>query len=255
MSRFLICLLIASTSPLAFAQNAADAYHDPEEMAEARAALKQGHGDQISSLILGERFEYQSNEGDTLAVWEAQAWIGGDVQKLWFKTEGEYKAEEGRFEEAEIQALYSRAVSPFWDLQVGLRHDIKPNPSRTYAVIGAQGVAPYWFELDGQLFVSDEGDVSTRLEAEYELRLTQRLMLQPRVELNAAFADDDEVGVGSGLSTVAAGLRLRYEITREIAPYIGVSWNRAFGRTEDFARADGEDSDHVSWVAGIRFWF
>ncbi len=224
-------------------------------MAEARAALKKGHGSQVNTLILGERFEYQSNDNDPLTVWEAQGWVGGDIQKLWFKTEGEYETEKGQFEEAEVQALYSRAISPFWDLQAGIRHDLKPDPSRSYAVIGAQGVAPYWFELDGQLFLSNEGDISARLEAEYELRLTQRLMLQPRIELNGAFSDDDEIGVGSGLSTAAAGLRLRYEITRQFAPYIGVSCNRAFGKTKDLARADGKDSDHVSWVAGIRFWF
>ena len=143
MKRLLILVLLSSAPPLAFAQNAADAYYDADEMAAARAALKKGHGDQITSLILGERFEYQSNEGDPLTVWEAQAWIGGDRQKLWFKTEGEYETEDGRFEEAEIQALYSRAISPFWDLQVGVRHDIKPDPSRSYAVLGAQGVAPY----------------------------------------------------------------------------------------------------------------
>lgn len=255
MIRLLVVLLVALAASPTLAQNAADAYYDPAEMAKARAALKSGHGSQINTLILGERLEVHSNDGDPLTVWEAQGWIGSDIQKLWFKTEGEYETDEGRFEEAEVQALYSRAVNAFWDLQAGLRHDIKPDPSRTYAVIGAQGVAPYWFELDGQLFLSNEGDISARLEAEYEFRLTQRLMLQPRIELNAALSDDEDIGMGSGLSTTEAGLRLRYEITREFAPYVGVSWNRAFGKTEDFIRAEGEDSDQVSWVAGIRFWF
>jgi len=239
----------------AFAQHAADAYYDPAEMAKARAALKESHGNQISSLILGERLEYHSNGGDPLMVWEGQGWIGRDLHKLWFKTEGEYETNEDRFEEAEVQALYSQAISPFWELQAGLRQDIKPDPSRTYAVFGAQGVAPQWFELDGALFLSNKGDLSARLEAEYEFRLTQRLMLQPRIELNAAFSDDHDIGVGSGLSTAQAGLRLRYEITREFAPYIGVSWARSFGETRDFQRLEGEDTNQASFVAGMRFWF
>ena len=255
MIRLFIIFLVAFSASPTVAQNAADAYYDPAEMAKARAALKSGHGGQISTLILGERLEYHLDDGDPLTVWEAQGWVGGDIQKLWFKTEGEYETDEGRFEEAEVQALYSRAVNPFWDLQAGVRRDIQPDPSRTYAVIGAQGVAPYWFELDGQLFLSDEGKVSARLEAEYEFRLTQRWMLQARVELNGAFSDDEDIGVGSGVSTAEAGLRLRYEVSREFAPYVGASWNRAFGKTEDLIRAEGEDSDQFSWVAGIRFWF
>lgn len=116
-------------------------------------------------------------------------------------------------------------------------------------------MAPYWFELDGALFLSDKGDLSARFEAEYEFRLTQQLMLQPRLELNAAFSDDAEIGVGSGLSTADAGLRLRYEVTREIAPYVGVSWTQSFGDTKEFQRLDGEDTSQVSFVAGLRFWF
>ena len=242
-------------TPDAFAQNAADAYYDPEEMAESRAALKANHGAQINSLVLGERLEYHSNDGDPVIVWEGQGWIGGDLQKLWVKTEGEYTTNEDRFEEAELQALYSRAISPFWELQAGIRHDIKPDPSRSYAVIGVQSLAPYWFELNGALFLSDEGDISTRLEAEYEFRLTQRMMLQPRIELNAAFSDDEAIGVGSGLSTAEAGLRLRYEVAREFAPYVGVSWSRSFRNTKDIRRVDGEDTSQVSFVAGMRFWF
>ena len=136
-------------------------------------------------------------------------------------------------------------------MQAGIRYDIKPNPSRSYAVIGLQGVAPYWFEVDVAVFLSNKGDLSARLEAEYELRLTQRLLLQPRLELNLAASDDDAIGVGAGLSTAQAGLRLRYEITREFAPYVGVSWSRAFGETADRAT----DPRRTSFVAGLRFWF
>lgn len=255
MTRIVLAILIYCNTGQLLAQNAADAYYDPAEMAKAREALKAEHGNQINALILGERLEYQPNEGDPMAVWEAQAWVGGDIQKLWFKTEGEYNTEEGQFDEAELQALYSRAVSPFWDLQIGIRHHFRPDPTLTYAVVGAHGLAPYWFELDGQVFFSDEGDVSARLEAEYEFRLTQKLKLQPRIELNGAFSDNESISMGSGLSTAEAGLRLRYDISRGFSPYVGVSWSQTFGKTEEFVRANGEDSNRTAWVAGIRFWF
>ena len=122
-------------------------------------------------------------------------------------------------------------------------------------MFGVQGLAPYWFEVDAAAFVSDDGDVSARLEAEYELFLTQKLILQPRAELDFAVQDVPELGIGSGLSTAEAGLRLRYEFRREFAPYIGVSWRRAFGETADFTRADGEDVESISFVAGLRLWF
>lgn len=246
---------LAFFSTALVAQNAADQYFDPEEMAKARKVLKASHGAQVNSLILGERFEFHSNHGDPLAVWEGQGWIGNDEKKFWIKTEGEYAHEDSRFEEAEIQALYSRAISPFWDVQAGLRFDLEPDPSRSYLALGVQGLAPQWFELDTQLFLSDEGDISARIEVEYALRLTQRLILQPRVELNAAFSDDPEIGVGSGFSSVDAGLRLRYEVRREFAPYIGISWIRALGNTEDFVAAAGEDSSELSLVVGIRLWY
>lgn len=255
MTYLIVAGFLAFLSSSAIAQNAADEFYSPKAMAKSRAALSASHGGQNSSLILGERFEVQSNDGDPLTVWEAQAWFGGDLQKLWIKTEGEYKTDEGRLEEAEIQALYSRALSPFWDIQAGFRYDLKPDPSRSYAVIGVQGLAPFWFELDGQLFLSNKGDSSVRLEAEYELRLTQRWKLQPRLELNASFSEDKQIGIGSGLSSAEAGLRLRYEITREFAPYFGVSWNRSFGETKELRALAGNDDQQFSWVAGIRFWY
>ncbi len=251
---WLVVMLLGLSQPV-MARHAADGYFDPAEMAKVRAALAKSHGDQIHSLIMAERFEIQTNDGDSLTVWEGHGWIGGDEQRLWFKTEGEYENDDSGFEEAELQALYSRAIRPFWDLQMGLRHDFKPEPTRSYGVIGVHGLAPYWFELDGQLFLSDEGDLTMRFEAEYEFRLTQRLMLQPRIELNVAFSEDEEIEQGSGLSTADVGLRLRYEIIRQFAPYVGVSWTRAFGNTADFVRSDGGSRSQTSLVAGVRFWF
>ncbi|MBL29141.1 MAG: copper resistance protein CopB [Rhodospirillaceae bacterium] len=251
----IIALLLATAVLPAHAQNAADSYYDPAEMAAARKALHEGMGGQTLYLIEGDRLEYRTNEGNPAMLWDAQGWVGDDMNKAWFKTEGEYLFDDHSFEEAEVQALYGRTISTYFDLQAGIRHDFRPDPSRTFGVIGVQGLAPYWFELDAAAFVSEDGDVSARIEAEYELPITQRLILQPRTELNLAVQDVPELGIGSGLSTVDLGLRLRYEIVREFAPYVGVSWNRAVGETADFARQDGEDVSSVSFVAGVRFWY
>ncbi|MGB2130243.1 MAG: copper resistance protein B, partial [Marinobacterium sp.] len=135
------------------------------------------------------------------------------------------------------------------------RYDNQPGPSRTYAVAGLQGLAPYFFEVDANLFLSDEGDTSARLEAEYDLLLTQRLILQPAAELNVAFSDDEEIGIGTGLSSAELGLRLRYEVNRKFAPYLGVQWERKFGNTADYARNEGEDIESTAFVLGISAWF
>lgn len=235
--------------------SAADEYWDPQAMKDARRAVREEHGAGKTFFIQGERLEYRSNEGAPLFLWDGQAWWGGDKDKLWIKTEGEYSFDEKVFEDAEVQALWSRAFSRYFDLQAGLRQDFAPGGDRTFGVLGVQGLAPYWFEVDAAAFVSDDGDVSARIELEYELLLTQRLVLQPRTELNFAVQDVPENGVGSGLSTAEIGARLRYEIRREFAPYVGVSWERAVGETADLARTDGEDPSSVSFVAGVRFWF
>ncbi len=255
MIRALVFLATIVYSFFASAQNAADAYYDREAMNIARAAIKTGHGAQIHSMLLMERLEMHSGQSDEALLWDAQAWVGGDAHKLWLKTEGHYDLEQSDSEEVEFQALYSKAVSPFWDVQAGVRHDSKPTPTRTYAVVGLQGLAPYWFEVDTSVFVSENGDASVRIEAEYDLRLTQRLLLQPRIEINAAFSDDQAVDVGTGFSGAEAGLRLRYEIVREFAPYIGVSAGRVFGKTANLVRQSGKDTDEFNWVVGLRFWF
>lgn len=242
-----VCLASASTAQ---AQNAADAYFDAEEMAAARMALKHGHGDHIGTFFLAERFEAHANDGDASLALEAHGWLGGDIQKLWLKFDAEHDASESSLDELEVQGLYSRAIRPFWDLQVGVRQDIQPGPAKTHAVLGVQGVAPYWFEIDSALFVSERGDISARVEAEYEFRLSQRLLLQPRVELNTAFFDDEESGLASGDIVVNSGLRLRLEVTRHIAPYFGISWQGVLGGSR---KHDSEDP--FSLVAGVRFWF
>jgi copper resistance protein B len=218
-------------------------------------ALAEKMDDNLFTLVKIDQLEYRKQDGNDLIVWEGQGRIGNDENKLALKTEGEYVRNADQFENAKIQLLYQRLISDFFDAQVGIRQDIKPNPSRTFGVIGINGLAPQWFETDASFFVSNKGDASLRLEAEYDLLFTQRLVLEPSVEVNIAFSDDQETGVGSGLSDVELGLRLRYEITREVAPYIGVNWERKIGRTADLASEEEEDSNVFSVVAGLRIFF
>jgi len=234
--------------------HAADALFDPAEMARAREALLREVGGFSGSMVLFDLAEFQARAGRNGYRWEGEAWFGGDIDRLLIKSEGE-----GAFGEAvgdvEIQALWSHAVSPFWNAHVGVRHDIVPNPSRTYAVIGIEGIAPYWFHLTGQAFLSDKGDVRARIEGSYDERITQRLILQPRVELNLSAQDMPAIGVGAGLSDFELGARLRYEIRREFAPYVGVEWSTKTGETARLSRLAGEDPDAINFVAGVRFWF
>ncbi len=257
MSRLIYVSLLAwfVLPAAAHAQNAADAYYDPVEMAKARANLKAENGAQWNSFVLGERFEYQSNDGDPLAIWAGQGWVGGDVRRLWFKTEGEYASAGNRVGDAEIQLLYSQAVSPFWELQAGLRQDFKPDPSRTYAVVGFQGLAPYWFEVEAFVYLSDDGDGSARLEASYETLLTQRLIVESEFETNVAFQDAPEFGLASGFNDVELGARMRYEFVREFAPYVGYSWSRLVGGTADLVREGGGEVGGGALVFGLHVWY
>ncbi len=232
---------------------AADAVWGADAMRASREALKNDHGGQALFWFQGDRVEYRAREGADGYLWDVQGWYGGDVDKFWFKSEGE-GAFGGDVEDAELQALWSHAIGPWWDLQTGVRQDLT-GPRRTHFVIGAQGLAPYLFEVDAAAFVSNRGDVTARIEAELDQRLTQRLILQPRVEIALSAQDIPELAVGAGLDHFEAGVRLRYEITPEFAPYVGVEQEWKVGGTADFARADGEDTSTTSVVAGVRFWF
>ena len=223
-------------------------------MAESRKDVMNESGGLLTYMVMGDRLEWQDTGGDGTLLWDAQGWYGGDLNKLYIKTEGEFSVEEDEIEGAEVQVLYSRAISPFWDVQAGIRYDLEPK-GRTYAVLGVQGLAPYWFEVDTAAFLSSEGDLSASLEAEYELRFSQRLTLQPRVEVAVSAQDVPELGTGAGLVAVEPGVRLRYEIRREFAPYMGVEWQKQFGDTADFTRADGGDPDKIVGVIGLRAWF
>lgn len=231
---------------------AADSIFDPAVMARARAQLHMEHGDSINSRVMISLGELQILDGENGYRWEGEAWVGGDLNRFVVKTEGEGA---GELESAEVQALYSRAISPYFDLQAGVRQDFQSGPKRTYATVGFEGVAPYWFETSGALFLSSKGEVLGRLEGTYDLRLTQRWILQPRVEANFTGQDIPELALGSGVSNIELGLRLRYEIKREFAPYIGVSFDRKFSGTADYARAAGKDVSAKSFVIGLRTWF
>ncbi|MCW8884275.1 MAG: copper resistance protein B [Motiliproteus sp.] len=216
-------------------------------------ALSAGEDDPLLYKVMIDQLEFRDGDGEDPIVWEVEAWVGKDLNKLWFKTEGERA--DGRSEEIELQALYSRAIAPYWDLQVGWRHDNVPSPNRDWAVFGVQGLAPYFFEIDAALFVGSSGRSSIRLSAEYELMLTQRLVLSPEIELNLFGKNDPALGVGSGLSDSELGVRLRYEIRREFAPYVGINWSKQHGDTADYSRADGESTEDTRIVFGIRAWF
>lgn len=224
------------------------------EMARVRSDLYKEHGGGSFHQVMFNLAEYQARKGGDGFRWDGEAWFGGDINRLVIKSEGE-GAFKGGVDSAEVQALLSHAIDPYWNLQGGVRYDFKPNPSRTYATIAIEGLAPYWFEVEGALFLSDKGDILARAEGYYDQRVTQRLILQPRVELNFAAQNVPENRIGSGLSNAELGLRLRYEIKREFAPYIGVSYDRKMGDTARYAHADGERAGSTSFVIGIRTWF
>lgn len=234
--------------------HAADALFDPAEMAQARKVLRHEHGGLSNSLVRFSLAEYQARKGTDGYRWEGEGWFGGDINRFVIKTEGEGSLG-GALETAEVQLLYSRAISPYFSLETGVRFDVKPDPSRGYAVLGIEGIMPYWIEAKAQLFLSEKGDFLARLEASYDQRITQKLVLQPRAELNFAARDVPENDVGSGISDIEIGLRLRYEIMREFAPYFGVEWTKMNGDTARFTGAASKDAGLVNFVAGVRFWF
>jgi copper resistance protein B len=209
--------------------------------------------------LLVNQLEYQVGDSANSFGWDAVSWYGGDYNRLWLKTEGEWRTSGERGGEAEVQALYGRLIAPFWDFQAGLRYDQFSGAgfdrSRGFAVIGLQGLTPYRFEIEPALFISQDGDVSARLTATYDILLTQRLILQPRMDFNVAVQSVEDFDVGEGVNSLGLGLRLRYEIRREFAPYIGVQWLRQFGETADISRRGGGSAEDIAVVFGVRLWF
>ncbi|HEX7852262.1 MAG TPA: copper resistance protein B [Sphingobium sp.] len=244
----------AVPAPDAPKDHAADAFYDPAEMARARKMLRYESGGMPNSMLMIDRLEWRPGPGGDGYAWEAEGWTGGDIDRFAFKSKGEGRFG-GRVEKAEVQALWSHALDPWFNVQAGVRQDFAPQPRRTYAALGIEGLAPYLFKLEGQAFLSNKGEVSARVEASYDQRITQSLIVQPAAEVNISAQDVPELELGSGVTSVELGLRLRYEIVREFAPYVGVNWERKMGQTARYARTEEENPSALRFVAGVRFWF
>ncbi len=202
--------------------------------------------------LLVDRLEWVGGDDGEFGAYDAQAWFGRTYRKLVLKAEGDY--DDGELDWSTTELLYSRAVASYWDLQGGARFDTGPGPERGWLAFGAEGLAPYWFEVEATAYLGENGRTGLKLQAEYELLLTQRLILQPRLELEANGKNDPKNATGQGLSSGSAGMRLRYEITRQLAPYVGVEWARNFGNTADYAHEEGGVTSEMRVVAGIRIW-
>ncbi|MFK3890404.1 copper resistance protein B [Sphingomonas sp. NPDC079357] len=240
--------------PAAPTTRAAARFYDPAAMAQADRSMRDMHGGMRFSQVIFNLAEAQVQSGRDGYRWDGEGWFGGDIHRLVVKSEGEGGFGD-RVDTAEVQALYARALDPYWNLQAGVRQDLGAGARRTYAVIGVEGLAPYWFDVEGALFLSDKGDMLARAEAWYDQRITQRAILQPRVELNLAAQDMPDSRIGAGLSSAEFGIRLRYELRREFAPYVGVSWERRYGATARYARSDGERTGGIALALGVRGWF
>ncbi|PTN55390.1 copper resistance protein B [Stenotrophomonas panacihumi] len=203
--------------------------------------------------LLVDRLEGWDRDAGSGQAWEVNGWYGGDIHRLRLRSEGE--REDGRTHSADAELLYGRAISPWWELVAGVRQDFAPGASRTRAAFGIQGLAPYKFELSATAYIGDGSDAALRVEGEYTLLLTSRWILQPRLEANVSAHEDAQRGEGGGLDSASVGLRLRYEISRRFAPYIGWEHERRFGDAARLAEADGEASRASRFVAGVRFWF
>ncbi|MEH3123581.1 MAG: copper resistance protein B [Sphingomonas phyllosphaerae] len=236
------------------ADRAAARFYDPAAMAQADRTMRAMHGGMRFSQVIFNLAEAQVQRGRDGYRWDGEGWFGGDIDRLVVKSEGEGGFGD-RVDDAEVQALYARALDPYWNLQAGVRQDLGAGARRSYAVVGVEGLAPYWFDVEGAVFLSDKGDVLARGEAWYDQRITQRAILQPRVELNLAAQDMPDSRIGAGLSSAEVGVRLRYELRREVAPYVGVSWERRYGATARYARSDGERTGGIALALGVRAWF
>ena len=240
--------------PTVPSDHAADQAYGASAMAMGRHHLGEFHGGQRLSQVMLNVADYHFKRGRDGFEWVGQGWYGGDIDRLWVKSEGdgEFGGSVGR---AELQTLYSHAIGPYFNLQGGVRYDFKPNPSRTYVTVSIAGLAPGFFDLEAALFLSNRGEVMARVEGSYDQRITQRLILQPRVEINLAAQNSPAIRTGAGLSDAEVGVRLRYDLRREFSPYVGVQYKRSFGETGGYLRTTGERPGRWSIVSGIRAWF
>ena len=211
------------------------------------------HDRGVNYQVLFDQLEWQWVHGAQGLRWDSTNWIGGDINRVWIRTEGE--GLDGELDAAEVQLLYGRAISRWWDVVGGVRYDSHPAPSHTWLAFGVQGLAPFWLHVQATAFAGPRGHLAARIEVEQELLITNRIVLQPLVELSLSGKDDPDRGIGAGLSTGEVGFRVRYEIRREVAPYAGVVWHRKLFGTGDAARAEGKDAGGWHIVGGLRWWF
>jgi copper resistance protein B len=202
--------------------------------------------------VVLDQFEYAKGDGEHGPNLDAEAWYGNDYDKAWFKAEGERR--NGHLQSLRTEALWDRTFATFWSTQLGVRHDTGGGPSRNWLAFGVHGLAPYWFDTEATAYWTG-GRLGARFKVRYKLLFTQRMILEPEVETNLYSGSDPARGLGSGLSDLTLGLRLRYEIRRQFAPYVGVTWARNFGGTADYAQARGERNKTAQVVAGVRIWF
>jgi len=240
-----VSLLALFTAQAAFAEQPAAA--DP--MANMHKATIYHH------FVL--ETDLSRRKGIDSGAWDLDGWIGGDLNKVWLKSEGEIA--DGRTEKAELWGLYSRNVAAHWDVQAGLRYDPRPDVpnarAHTYLTAGLTGLAPYWFETEAHLFVRDDGAVSARLRQENEWLITQRLIVKPRLEVNLNTRKDPMAGLGTGVTDASLGFQTRYEFSREFAPYVDLTYRQMYGATADYARTRGEKTNETRLSAGIRWVF
>ena len=206
----------------------------------------------LFSSVRFDKLEWAGLGAGNSARWDMEAFVGNDYDKFFFKSEGAYDGRKQKFEEARFQALYSRMISYFFDLQVGVRHDVSPNPSRTYAVIGIEGLAPGIFEIDADAYISQKGELSATFTGFYDLLVTNRLILQPRIDVRWQLQSVPDLKLGNGITDFELGARLRYDITRNLSPYIGVSWDRKVGETAAIAERNLKAVSSVNFVGGVR---
>lgn len=271
--RLIIVCLAMLTSPFVLAEQDHSMHHghDMTQTMEPEATLRDPHayaGDYefgknierpniakefYTGALMVNRLEQQWYQGDVTSLYDVKAWYGGDNHRLILKADGEVN--DSRLEEARTELLWSSPLASFWDMQIGLRQDSGDGPNRTWLAAGFSGLAPYWFEVDATAYLSDSGRGALRVEADYDLLLTQKWVLQPRIETHYFTKTDTDRGIGDNLSSFNTGLRLRYEIVPDFAPYVGVEWQNLYGKTKSLAREEGEDTSMARFVAGVKFWF
>ncbi|WP_109125087.1 copper resistance protein B [Dyella sp. C11] len=228
--------------------------YTPHDMtpSQMNAMMQMDDNASLGMFMLDRLERSRSTGGDYAISWEAEGWYGNPIDRVWLKTEGE-RTSDGT-EDGRLELLWSHAWSSFWDGQLGVRQDFGRGPNRQWLAAGVEGLAPCWFETQATFYVGEEGRTALRLETSYDMRFTQRLILTPQIELNVYGKDDPQRGVSSGLSDVQAGLRLRYEFSRKLAPYVGVDWMRRFGNASDVPGMPVWHARETTWVAGVRIW-